>query len=78
MTYKIGQGADSLVTWQEEFWNARLQPSSHKLYTEVIAALQALAERFNIQTSVDGCSFTPVHFIFFRYINEPTMAEALI
>ena len=64
--------------WDHTMWNASAPASDHEAYSVTIAAIRDLAREYNIETDVEQCSITPLHYLFARYLANDAVIETLI
>ena len=68
----------SQTEWSDEVWNAVAKDCNHESYRLTINAIKELATLFSIESDVEGCSITPLHFIFAKYIGNDEMIPKMI
>ena len=71
---------DSQVSgdWESQVWNASSGPSAHANYRETIAAIREVADYYQINTNLEGCTISPLHFIFAKYIKNAPMEDKIL
>lgn len=54
--------------WDDKIWNSNAPNSDHEAYQNTISDIKHLALEYGIETDLEQCSITPLHFIFAKYI----------
>jgi len=70
--------SSTAADWPDHVWNAVATDCNHDSYKATISAIKDLANQFNIETDVEGCAITPLHFLFAKYIAKDEMIPTLI
>lgn len=65
-------------TWDSKVWNARAKASDHVSYTATMQSMQQLIDFYGIETEIEGCSITPLHFLFAKCISSQQNCDWLL
>lgn len=65
-------------TWDSEVWNARAKPSNHESYASTMQSIKDLIDYYGIESEIEGCSITPLHYLFAKHINSSKSCEWLL
>ena len=64
--------------WEPELWNARVIDINHPIYSQTMDSIKQVIDYYQIQTEIEACQITPLHYLFAKCIKDESMTEKLL
>lgn len=72
--YSLDVDAD----WNSKLWNARATHCNHPEYNRTIHAINQVVSHYRIHTDIEGCTISPLHYLFAKYIGQDDKIPLLL